>query len=184
MAREDSSIPGWVRAACRTWGSQKRRAWSGQDWHGNVDGYASSLIGRIRDERDGAGQGHRVQHWAEVFAGDGLAVHRALIGVGLDLHDALHLKYVWDPRFNLRAEQKARLLEISERTFLANAKLAETWVQARLDTGAQSQVIDVSQKIRAQPLKSALKAAHHPVHLIKAPELSLAALKRTTLSLK
>lgn len=179
-----SDIPVWVRIACRAWGAQKRRIWAGKDWHGNIDGYASSLLGRIREEREGAGQGHRSQHWLEVFSGDGLAVQRVLPGICEAQNDALHVKYVWDPRIKLTSAQRASLLNMSERAFFEASGRAETWVHARLENPAQSQVIDTSRKISQQALKSVLKTTYSSVHLIKAPELSFGALHRSTLSLK
>lgn len=179
-----SYIPNWVRIFCGHWGEQKRRIWLGRDWNGNVDGYANSLVGRIRDERDGASQGQRNQYWPEVFWGDGLAVQRVIHGMPADPSDALHVKYVWDPRYKLRGEQKAALLGMSERAYWEAAGRAEFWVFARLDPSAQAQVVESIRKLKHQLLNSIPKMAQDGNHLIKAPEVSFAALNRSTLSLK
>ncbi len=179
-----NEIPQWVLIACRTWGSQKRRIWSGHDWHGNIDGYANSLIGRIREEREGTGQGQRQQFWPEVFYGDGLIVQRTLPGIAVAQHDALHVKYVWDSRFKLTMAQKAALLSMSERALFEVTGRAETWVHARLENSAQLQLIDSSQKNSVQTLKSTLKTTYASVQSDKAPELSFAALNRTKITIK
>lgn len=173
-------IPEWVRLACQRWGRQKRRIWTGADWHGNPDGYAQSLLGRIRDEREGAGQGAVTQRWPEVYHGDGLEVQRALQGLGERRYAVLHFQYVWDPTFNVTVRQKCAYLEIKRTEYFALVERAETWIHARLDR-PDSQLAEQVHKIVAKALQSAAVSATkaHPRRV--GPQLNLAALHRPTL---
>lgn len=152
-----TDIPEWVRLDCRSWGHQKRRIWSGRDWHGNVDGYAQSLLGRIRDEREGAGQGARVQRWPEVFWGGGLDVQRALLGMPERPYSVLHLHYVWDPEWNITAKRKARVLELNPDVYYDNLDRAETWLWARLEVRSDTQAAEAVTKVARDSLRAALE---------------------------
>lgn len=135
MSRRD--IPQWVISGVGLWGRQKRRVWIGTDWHGNVDGYSQSLLGRIRDEREGAGeQGARAQSWPEVFWGVGLDVQRALAGMREIPFRVLHLHYVWPPEWNIGIERKAALTGIKKPDYWRELENAETWVHAKLDSAS------------------------------------------------
>lgn len=127
-------IPQWVRSACKKWGAQKRRIWLGKDWYGNIDGYAQSLLGRIRDEREGAAQGVISQKWAEVYGGDGLEVQRAIQGIGERRHAVLHLQYVWDPRWEVPIATKAGYLGVRRTEYFELRDRAETWVHAKMES--------------------------------------------------
>lgn len=177
-----SDIPQWVRDACRTWGAQKRRIWSGTDWHGNIDGYAQSLLGRIREEREGAGQGTPSQSWPEVFTGTGLDVHRALVGMGERRYAALHLQYVWDPEWKVRSHRKAEYMGISRSEYFELAEKAETWVEAKLDrTCPDSQVIEIVTGIMRKALKAPVLSTTTNQTRRNPPSLNLSALDRLTL---
>src|SRR5437868_4912748 len=135
--------PSWVKIACGRWGAQKRRIWSGGDWHidrtgskqRHVDGYAQSLLGRLVDERYGAG--HRAlmnaQVWTEVFSGDALSVQRTLPGMPEEAFITIHLRYVFDPDLGLTADQKAALIGLSVRGYWLALSRAEMWIWARLE---------------------------------------------------
>jgi hypothetical protein len=150
-------IPEWVRIACRRWGRQKRRIWSGGDWYRDhqgakrqhVDGYASSFLGRLLEERDGTGQGARGQRWSEVLWGDALDVQRAIVGMSVTSYDVVHLHYVFDPEFGLTASAKAALLNISVRTYWTAVKIAEVWLWAKLDRTTD----DASRSLELEPNK-------------------------------
>lgn len=131
-------IPQWVRLACKRWGQQKRRIWLGRDFHGNIDGYAQSLLGRIRDERDGAGYNVMAQKWAEVYRGDALEVQRAIQGIGEKRHAVLHLQYVWDPAWMVSISAKAKMLGVRRTEYFELRNRAETWIHAKLDEGPPS----------------------------------------------
>lgn len=180
MSRSD--IPDWVRTACNRWGRQKRRIWTGHDWHKNVDGYAESLLGRIRDERDGAWQGLRSQRWPEVFWGDGLDVQRALIGMPEAPLAVMHVHYVWDPEWCLVASKKAALLDMSLRRFWEELKKGEIWIFARLDC-AHTQVAVASTEISREDLKPVQRTATNAATAIGSPNLSFEALQRPKLSI-
>jgi hypothetical protein len=149
-------IPVWVRLALKRWGSQKRRIWLGRDWYGNIDGYAQSLLGRIRDEREGSSYGVLAQKWPEVYRGDGLEVQRALQGIAEKLHAVLHLQYVWDPAWKVAPRDKARLIDLSRSEYFAIRNRAETWIHAKLESGLpETKLQQLSRKIASTLLQSA-----------------------------
>lgn len=189
VAGMSSEIPEWVTLANIRWGKQKRRIWTGKEWYidssgkrrYDVDGYASSLLGRIRDEGAGAGQGQLKQHWDEVFWGDGLEVQRAIPGMSEMPFAVGHLQFVFDPEFGLTAPKKAALLDISTRTYWDELKLFQTWIQARLYR-AHTQVSEIpKERVLQLPKKQDKKLST----LITSPSypLDLSALKRKKLSL-
>lgn len=178
-----SDIPDWVRADCRLWGRQKRRVWEGKDWHGNIDGYAQSLLGRIREEREGAGQGTPTQRWPEVFWGAGLDVQRALVGMPELPLTCLILHYVWNPDWGITAAKKAAIASVSVRSFWEELKKAEFWLYARLDC-AHTQVREITTEISKESLRVAGKAAINTAHALASPVLSFEPLQRPTLQMR
>jgi hypothetical protein len=133
MSRNE--IPSWVIDGLRLWGRQKRRAWLGADWHGNIDGYAQSLLGRIRDEREGAGeQGARSQYWPEVFWGVGLDVQRGIVGMRETPLHVIHLHYVWPAEWELTVDQKARSIGLKKADYWRELENGENWTHAKLDS--------------------------------------------------
>lgn len=129
-----SDIPHWIIRACALWGRQKRRIWVGKDWHGNVDGYAQSLLGRIKEERDGASSSQVNQHWPEVFTGDGLDVQRCLGGLAEAPRAALHFRYVWDPEWNVTIATKASYLGVKRTEYFQLIARGESYLHGRLET--------------------------------------------------
>lgn len=190
-----SDIPDWVRTACRRWGKQKRRIWTGRDWYVDskgarrydIDGYANSLLGRIRDERDGASQGQRKQYWAEVFWGDGLDVQRSIVGMPERQFYALHFQYVFDPEFALTIDRKAQFLSLKRTEYFALVDRAETWVYSRLDSSGRpdAQVVEQVEKIIREALQTSPRSVIKLQTRQSCPpkELNFSALKRKTLSL-
>jgi hypothetical protein len=202
----------WVRDYCRCWGRQKRRIWRGADWHiklhvakdangktvldatkhWHIDGYAESFMGHLMEDKMGATQGKRgYQHWPEVMWGHGLEVQRAIVGMPEAATDVLHLHYVFDPEWGLRAERKAALIGMKERAYWDALGRAEYWVFGRLLAGnsAQGQVQENLEKKPQPPLQKvsiSAKSRGTPIGLAKvsAPPLDLAALNRSTISLK
>lgn len=185
MSRSD--IPEWVRLACGRWGRQKRRIWSGHDWYGNIDGYAQSLLGRIRDEREGAGQGTTSQRWPEVFFGDGLDVQRVMLGMSERPFAALHFQYVWNPDWNVTVPRKAGYLGIKRTEYFALVEQGETWIHARLqsDNVPDSQLVEQVHEIVREALSphSASAIKRQTSHTCQRAELNLSALNRPKLSL-
>ena len=193
------NIPQWVRVACDRWGRQKRRIWSGGDWfrdhkgekRHHVDGYASSFLGRLLEEREAAGEGGvYTQHWPEVLWGDGLEVQRAIVGMPVQCYDTLHLRYVWDPEFGLTAAAKAEILGITTRGYWTALERAEFWIWARLEpqperlspSGADPHSA-THEKTRLHTLQLPRLERTRPIHSPNMPELSLQALQRPTLTL-
>ncbi len=158
-----SDIPEWVVSVCQHWGRAKRRLWHGAEWYvsytggrrRHVDGYAESFMGRLMEDKMGAGQGARHQHWPEVFGGDALDVQRILPGIPELPHAVLHLHYVFDPEFNLKVRQKAVLVEIRETRYWEALRHGQLWVLARLSPGAQNQVSDRIHEIARGSLSNA-----------------------------
>jgi hypothetical protein len=183
-----SDVPDWVRSDCRLWGRQKRRIWEGCDWHGNVDGYAQSLLGRIREERDGAGQGTPSQKWPEVFWGAGLDVQRCLLGMPERQYAVLHFQYVWNPDWGVTAARKAEYIGLKRTEYFELVDRCETWIHARLDlrTSSDSQLVERVREIVAEALHLGCahdkKAQIGEVSPATRRELNLAALNRKTLS--
>lgn len=72
MTRKRSTLHPATERALMTWAAQKGLIFMG------AEGFApQSVIEKIRRDREGAGEGKKsVQRWAEVYWGDGLAVHR------------------------------------------------------------------------------------------------------------
>jgi hypothetical protein len=178
-----SEIPVFIIGALRMWGRQKRRIWIGSDWHGNIDGYAQSLLGRIRDEREGAGeQGARNQFWPEVFWGAGLDVQRGIIGMRETPLCVLHLHYVWLPEWELTVDQKARSVGIKKADYWRELENAENWAHAKLDSPSDCQQ-------RERPLHVVAKTATTHAQSVRfkqvsVPELNLTALNRSKISIR
>lgn len=208
-----SEVPENIRVACRHWGSQKRRVWQGGDWYmmqatakepagrrKHVDGYAESLLGRIRAEQILFRRSKRVPHETrvrhlrqqmdDVYFGDGLEVQLALIGMPEHAFSVLHLHYVWDAQFNLNATEKAALIDMKTRAYWEALGRAEYWVWARLECGMRAHEIsgavsDLVEKIVERTLTATKRAAkkEQDGHGSPRKELDLAALNRPTVSL-
>lgn len=156
-----SDIPDWIRRACALWGRQKRRIWAGMDWHGNIDGYAQSLLGRIKEERDGASSSQVRQHWPEVFTGDGLDVQRSLDGLGEVPRAALHFRYVWDPDWNVTIADKAAYLGVGRTEYFELIARAESYMHGRLEviTSPDENIRRIVRKTIQQALTSGSPSA-------------------------
>ena len=182
-----TDIPDWVRSDCRLWGRQKRRIWEGKDWHGNIDGYAQSLLGRIREEREGASQCTPSQRWPEVFWGAGLDVQRALLGMSEQQHAVLHFQYVWNPEWGVTADQKAGYLHVSRAQYSIYLGRAETWINARLDPKPRldAQLVEQVNEIVSEALQKAGQRATKAQSRERCPpDVNLAALNRPKITLK
>lgn len=182
-----TDVPDWVRTDCRAWGRQKRRIWEGRDWHGNIDGYAQSLLGRIREERDGAGQGTPSQRWPEVFWGAGLDVQRTLLGMPERQYAVLHFQYVWNPEWGVTAERKARYISVKRTEYFELVERSETWIHARLELrgGSDAQLVEKVNEIVREALQCGSESATKPHTREKCPrELDLSAMNRKTVSIR
>lgn len=181
-----SDTPEWVLSDCRRWGRQKRRIWAGHDWYGNIDGYAQSLLGRIREERDGASQGTRAQHWPEVYWGSGLDVQRTLLGMPERQYAVLHFQYVWDPEWNVTSDRKAGYLGLKRTEYFSIARASETWVYSRLDlrSCSDAQLVESVNKIVREALHGRPEPTINSQTREKCPrEPNLVALNRPKISL-
>jgi hypothetical protein len=187
-------VPAGIRATIARWGRQKRRVWSGKgEWYldskglrkVHVDGYAASFMGKLMEEREGAGQGARRQHWDEVLWGDGLDVQRVIAGMPETAFMALHLRYVFDPEFGLTMEQKGRLIDMKLTAFKDAVRGGEWWIWARLTPGEAptAQVVALIGNIVCEALQtSAISTTNYQTGRAT-PELKLEALRRSKLSI-
>jgi hypothetical protein len=190
MARRD--MPRWVISALALWGRQKRRVWIGKDWHGNVDGYAQSLLGRIREEQILAANEGRLmpgesvarpvaQRWLEVFWGAGLDVQRGIVGMREIPYAVLHLHYVFLPEWQLTVAQKAEWIGITTAEYWRELENAENWTHAKLDSTSDCQP---SEKLLHVPIQSATTCIQSAkVAKVSLDALNLAALNRPKLKL-
>lgn len=196
MSRRD--VPEWLRADCHKWGRQKLRIWRGGDSDGHVDGWVSSILGRIREEREGAANAGAAcgQLFWEVYQGVGLDVQRTLVGLPETPYIVGHLHYVWPREWGVTVSQKARLIDLRITHYFEALGNFEFWVFARLQSAAltESQLLDQMRKMLREELqidtpartKSQTRSAIAPGVLPhKTPEraLCLAALKRHTIHL-
>jgi hypothetical protein len=191
--------PSWVKIACGRWGAAKRRIWSGGDWHidrsgikqRHVDGYAQSFLGKLVEERYGAG--HRqimnAQFWQEVFCGDALTVQRTLPGMPEAAFAVVHMRYVFSPDLGLTAQDKAALLGVTVRAYWLALARAEMWIWARLDAETTEHNADdaknaISQaKAQTGTLPPGQKRDTRRIQTSRLGDLCLGALNRPTLHL-
>lgn len=182
-----SDLPYWILRACRLWGSQKRRIWAGRDWHGNVDGYAQSLLGRIKEEREGASSSQVNQRWPEVFTGDGLDVQRALLQCKLKERPRIVMtfQYVWDPDWQVAAQKKAEIIGIDRATYFRDLNKAHRKIQTFLECDSQSHVPShhSPRKIIVQMITQELQRSVTPAITRRIPDLALNALGRSILKI-
>ena len=181
MSRRD--IPNWVIGALGLWGRQKRRVWVGADWHGNIDGYSQSLLGRIRDEREGAGeQGARSQHWPEVFWGAGLDVQRGIMGMREVPFCVLHLHYVWPAEWEIPIETKARMVGIVKAEYWRELENGENWTHAKLDSVSNCVPREKTLRVVLQSATTSTQSA--TVRKVSVQSLKLEALNRPKITLR
>lgn len=92
---------GWLMEMIRQWASQKRRAWEGREHREGADHHrheygwsATSVLGRIYEERDGASHGSSSNHFPEHYSRNALLVRRAIEGMDEDPYICGHLHYI------------------------------------------------------------------------------------------
>ncbi len=120
----------YIEQAGHEWGAQRRRIVLGgfvTDGVHHRDGFnRSSLLARIREFGDGAGQrGHLHQHFAEVYTGEGLAFQRALVGVREHWRLIAELRYVVPNRVVAGKQKLAYLQQHFPRQFSGRQRYYE-----------------------------------------------------------
>lgn len=138
MARQ-RRIDTTLEHALRVWAAQERRKWRGENAAGDPDGLdAACLLGKIREERDGASQNRVNQrtptaaHW-----GEGLIIHRAMHGMPEAPRVCVWLYYVLvgpdQIPIKTKAQHAADYLgsRVSVAEYWNELKLGETWIAAR-----------------------------------------------------
>jgi hypothetical protein len=138
MARQ-RRIDTTLEHALRVWAAQERRKWRGENAAGDPDGLdAACLLGKIREERDGASQNRVNQrtptaaHW-----GEGLIIHRAMHGMPEAPRVCVWLYYLLVGPDFMPAKEKARHAgdylgyPVSLPSFWQTLENGEHWIAAR-----------------------------------------------------
>lgn len=92
-------VKSMIEPMCREWARQYRRIVQGgvvrADGVFEPDGWpTTTILGKLREERDGAGQGKVSQHFAEVYRGDGLLIRRAMERMPLAEREVLYARHL------------------------------------------------------------------------------------------
>lgn len=106
----------WIDESGKVWGVAKRRVLLGGHWFEgkgfHEDGFsARSVVGKLWEEREGAGQGANGQKVIEVFLGDALAFETAMHGAYERWYYLAHYRYVIPSRW---LPGKSKLAELRE----------------------------------------------------------------------
>lgn len=112
----------WIDDNGKMWGIAKRRIVLGGHWYQDqgfhTDGFsARSVIGKLWEEREGAGQGSTKQKAVEVFLGEALAFQIGLQGADEHWHYLAHYRYVIPNRWMPGKSKLADLREMFPRKF-------------------------------------------------------------------
>ncbi|MGH8219959.1 MAG: hypothetical protein ACREUT_15560 [Steroidobacteraceae bacterium] len=128
MTTRKSNLHQATQRALRTWGAQKLLMFTGSG------GYAPrSIIAKIREEREGAGEGRRVaQRWEEVYTGDGAVVHRIELSMPELPRITMTAYYVLQGPFFSPASEQAEHLGIAVRSYWTYLEIAEYIVDSGL----------------------------------------------------
>lgn len=124
---------------CREWARQYRRIAQGgvvyPDGTFVVDGWPTvTLLGKLREERDGATQGRMSQHFAEVYRGDGLLIWLAMESMPLREREVLYARYLSRDLVRTQADE----LGISVAQYWSRLDCAYFFLAGRLDAHAQA----------------------------------------------
>jgi len=123
-----------VQACVDLWAAQKRRIWLGGA-RGHVDGYSvRTVLGRLKDEAEGASQpgGAATQRWSEVFTGDALAIEIILNGLPYGPRMAFNGYYLFRGGFWLPIRVIVEAVGVSRTKFWEDLGTAESKVSKDL----------------------------------------------------
>jgi hypothetical protein len=123
----------WLHPMLKSWAEQYVRARNGYrtfaDGTRHFDGWpVATVLAKIREDGEGAGQGMRRQSYAEVYAGDGLTIWRAMDGMRIDLREVLYARYL--SRQPIR--QQAQNLGLGERDYFRLLDNAFHYLEGRI----------------------------------------------------
>jgi hypothetical protein len=139
--RKRGAIDAWLDNMLRRYMGQKSAMWNGRNRLDHSFGWSSaSVLGKIKDERDGAGQGSFRQAFAEFFTEDALLVRRSLEGMSYDPYIVGHLHYMVAASVSV----KARDAGYAPSTYWDHLKVFHTWVErgvTLLDSDVSREVI-------------------------------------------
>lgn len=128
------NIKSMLEPMCREWSRQYRRiAQGGVIRHDGVfepDGWpTTTILAKLREERDGAGQRRLTQHFAEVYRGDGLLIWRAMDRMPLPERQVLYARFLSRDLVKVQAE----LLGVSVAQYWTTLDRAYYYLAGRLD---------------------------------------------------
>ena len=121
--------------AIDTWAAQKRLLFTG------AEGYAPrSVIEKLRRERDGAGEGRKLeQRWPEVYWGDGLQVQYIMHELPELPRMALSAYYLLRGPYHVSVAQQAVSIGITTTEYWGSLRAGETAVETGLRLWAKWQ---------------------------------------------
>lgn len=128
MRQRNNRVHEATARALETWAAQKRLLFTGSE------GYAPrSTIEKIRREREGAGEGRKLeQRWAEVYYGDGLLVQLVVIELPELPRMALGAYYMLRGPYHLPVAKQAPSIGISVTEYWESLRAGETAVETGL----------------------------------------------------
>jgi hypothetical protein len=128
--RKKGALDAWFDHMLRRYFGQKRAIWSGHAKDGHEFGWsAMSVMGRLREERDGASQpGNSGIKYAEVFTEDALLVRRAIEGVAYDPYVTAHIHYIVPASVKI----KAREAGYSPAGYYQHLEVFHEWTRGRI----------------------------------------------------
>lgn len=119
---------GWVGSLCEDWGAHKRWVYA------DIVHPIPSVLGRIREERDGASYRAPSQYTPEVFSPNSLVISRAIIGIPAELLAVLVIEYIYDAPLAKRPILVGQLhgKPISLRTYWRRLHRAHCFIASKL----------------------------------------------------
>lgn len=113
----------------RRYAGQLAARWRGETKDGHQFGWGgAAVLGKIKEERDGASQGTMKQHFAECFTEDALLIRRAVEGMAYDPYVVFHVYYI------VPAPNKVKFAEAgyAPSTAWDHLKVAHAYIDGRL----------------------------------------------------
>lgn len=96
----------WIPVIAKQWAAARRRIDNGGDSKGHRDGWpTATILGKIKEEAAGAGQGARKQHFPEVFTGDVLLLRRSMEGMPIAQREVFEAHFLSSDPVRIRADE-------------------------------------------------------------------------------
>lgn len=126
---------GQIDAMCRDWGAAKRRILLGTNSVGDPSGWPTrSILGKIREEAEGAANTPVRQFFQEVMYGNALDIARALDGISFGHYSVAWIHYVIYKPVKRKVLLLAQIQEkpISVRSYWLKVDGLHHFIQGRL----------------------------------------------------